>query len=193
MRPGVTRRPAASMVRKAELGRDICIDRGDAVAGDGDVAPAAQASRIIDHLAAFDQQVKSHACSPWRPGAAGLPRRPAWHPLGEGARHQSDELRPVQIGASSIEHLAAEAEHDDAIDHTQDLLHVVADEDDGHAMLLQPLDEGQDDLGLLDAQCRRGLVQEDDPAAPDDGAGDGDGLALAPRQRCHLGPGAVAG
>src|SRR4051794_9137871 len=63
-----------------------------------------------------------------------------------------------------------------------DLLHVVADQQDRQAVPRRLADEAADLLLLLDAERRRGLVEQEHRAAPDDGARDGDRLALAAGQ-----------
>ncbi len=55
----------------------------------------------------------------------------------------------------------------------------MADQDDAEAALAQPLDEVQDLRGLLDAEGGGRFVEDDDPGVADQGAGDGDHLALA--------------
>ncbi len=61
--------------------------------------------------------------------------------------------------------------------------HVVADEQDAETALAQPLDEVEHLGGLLDAECRGRLVEDDDLRLADERAGDGDDLPLAAGER----------
>ena len=62
------------------------------------------------------------------------------------------------------------------------MVRVVGDEDDRHPALPRLRHVAQHHAGLLHAERRRGLVQDQDPGAEVDGTGDGDGLPLAARQ-----------
>ena len=62
---------------------------------------------------------------------------------------------------------------------------VVADEEDADPFLLELDDEIGDLLGFLRAQCRRRLVHDQHAGVEMDRPRDGDGLALAARQRAH--------
>src|SRR6516162_3989452 len=58
-------------------------------------------------------------------------------------------------------------------------MYVVGDKDNGDAISPSLMDEAKDDLGLLHAQCRGWFVQNQDPAAKIDGAGDCQRLLLS--------------
>ena len=58
-KPGVTRRPSASITRPAPPASTVA-DRGDAVAVDGDVGPAGRRPGAVDDGAARDHQVVRH-------------------------------------------------------------------------------------------------------------------------------------
>ena len=64
----------------------------------------------------------------------------------------------------------------------EDVVEVVADQDDAEAAVGQPADQAQHLLGLGDAQRGGRLVEDDELGVPQHGAGDGDGLPLATGQ-----------
>ena len=63
------------------------------------------------------------------------------------------------------------------------VMRVVGDEHDPDAGLARLVDVLQDDPGLLDAERRGRLIEDQDLRPEVDRAGDGDALALATRQR----------
>ena len=81
----------------------------------------------------------------------------------------------------------AVAHHDGTRAHLEDLLHVVADEDDDDAALAQRADELEDEPRLLDAERCRRFVHQHDALTPRDRAADRHRLALAPGQALDRG------
>ena len=68
----------------------------------------------------------------------------------------------------------------------EDVVHVVRDEDDAEAVVGEPPDEVEDLLGLGDAERGGRLVEDDELAVPQHGAGDRDRLPLAAGQAGDL-------
>ena len=79
-------------------------------------------------------------------------------------------------------------QHDDPVGRLEHVLHVVADEEHGHATLAHRAHEVEHLLRLPHAERRRGLVEHDDVPAPGDRAAHGDHLPLAARERRDLAP-----
>ncbi|MNL16005.1 hypothetical protein D3C87_1370260 [compost metagenome] len=73
----------------------------------------------------------------------------------------------------------------DAVGHLEHMRHVVADQDDRNAACPHVLDEVEHASGFLDAQRRRGLIENDDLGAEGCRPGHRDALALAAGQRFH--------
>src|SRR5713226_10067564 len=67
-----------------------------------------------------------------RPGASGCMNR---------SRDQACDFLGARGGDGFFRHLAAAAEHEDAIGHGEDVGHAVADQHDGDALVAQPADE----------------------------------------------------
>ena len=77
----------------------------------------------------------------------------------------------------------AVAEHGDAVGHRHGLLLVVRDDDEGEAdLVLEPLQLELHARAHLPVERRERLVEQQQPRALDDGAGERDALALAARQ-----------
>ena len=87
------------------------------------------------------------------------------------------------LGVDVVGHDLAPAQHHDAIHHLEDVVDVVGDEDAGVAGVAGVADEAQDTLRLGHAEVVGGLVEDDELAVEVHGAGDGDCLALATRER----------
>ncbi|BCJ52300.1 hypothetical protein Asp14428_37750 [Actinoplanes sp. NBRC 14428] len=83
------------------------------------------------------------------------------------------------VGGFDLGCHASEVEGGDAVGDGEDVVHVVGDEDDAEAVVGEAADEFEDLGGLGDAEGGGGFVEDDDAAVPEDGFGDGDGLALA--------------
>ena len=84
----------------------------------------------------------------------------------------ADAGREVVAGDDAV------ADGDDAVGVFGDV-GLVGDEDDGVAVGVELVEEGHDLVAGLGVEVSGGLVGEDDGGAVDEGAGDGDALALA--------------
>jgi hypothetical protein len=80
---------------------------------------------------------------------------------------------------------AAEPLHMNPVRQTEYVRHVVADQDDGQAVVTKPQNEVEHLARLLDAQRCRGLVEDDDLAGEGGGPGHGDRLSLTAGQGLH--------
>ena len=112
------------------------------------------------------------------------------HPLSVAELRAGDGADDVLVArAADVErrHAAAEAQHDDAVRHVEDVREVVTDDDDAEPALAQPADQVQHLLRLGDAECRGGLVEQDDAGLAEQRPGDRHGLALAARERGDVG------
>ena len=78
-------------------------------------------------------------------------------------------------------------DHHDPVGDLEGLLHDVGDDDDADALARHVADHLQTASRLLDAERRKGLVEQDQLAAPMDETIEFDGLALAARQMLDLG------
>ena len=94
--------------------------------------------------------------------------------------------------SSAVTSVLVDRVHDPAVVHdadpvgqVEDVVDVVADEEDADALGLELPDEVAHLGGLGRAERGRGLVHDQDPGVEVDRAGDGDGLALAAGQRLH--------
>ena len=85
----------------------------------------------------------------------------------------------ADFGASRLERDPAAVEHDEAVGDVEDVVDVVADEEDRAAARPHLAHEVEDLGGLGQRQRRRRLVEHDQVGLLVDGAGDGDALALA--------------
>ena len=85
------------------------------------------------------------------------------------ARHDTDQ--------------AAVLHHRQAVGEIEDVVDVVADQDDADPLARQFADQRADLAGLLRSERRRRLVHDQDPGVEVDGAGDGHRLALAAGKR----------
>jgi hypothetical protein len=81
--------------------------------------------------------------------------------------------------------LAAGAHDDHAIGERDHIPHVVADQDDCATGGLELADQVEDEGGLLDAECRRRLVHDDDVGIPAQRARDRYSLPLAAGEAFH--------
>ena len=131
----------------------------------GHTRPSRSASRPATETAGF--RTSSRAARP-RPSSS--PARLSSGSLG-AAGHQPDELGLVDLALGvRAQHLPA-VEDDEAIADGVGVMGVVRDEDHGHAALPRLQHVAQHDAGLLDAERRGGLVQDQDTRAEVDGAG----------------------
>ena len=81
--------------------------------------------------------------------------------------------------------MAAVAEHGEALAEAAHLRHAVRDEDDGHALRIEPLDERAQPVHVGGRQRRGGLVQQQHPGLARDCLGDLDLLAGGQREVAH--------
>ncbi|ENN88049.1 hypothetical protein RHSP_51373 [Rhizobium freirei PRF 81] len=106
-----------------------------------------------------------------------------WRHLAEDDHAQHFVLGDV-FGAGVADDLAVL--HDrDAVGEVEDVVDVVADEEDADAFLLQLLDQLADLRRFLRAERRRRLVHDKDAGVEEDGAGDCHRLALATGERLY--------
>src|SRR3954451_4512809 len=97
--------------------------------------------------------------------------------------HQPDELFAVDLRLLvHAETLAAVQDHE-PVAHRIGVMRVVRDEDDGHASFARLQDVLEHDTGLLHAERRRGLVEDQHARSEVDRPCDRDRLALATGQR----------
>ena len=111
-------------------------------------------------------------------------------PFGQALRGlaQDDHAQHVVLGDVVLVDGAHELalEHDaDAVRQVEDVVDVVADEEDADALALQLKDEVADLRRLRRAEGRRRLVHDEDLGVEVDGAGDGHRLTLAAGERLH--------
>ncbi len=89
----------------------------------------------------------------------------------------------VTLGLVDDAHDLAVVHDRDAVGQVEDVVDVVADEEDPDALALQLTDEVAHLRGLRRTQRRRRLVHDEDAGVEVDGPGDGDRLALPSRER----------
>src|SRR3954467_4950538 len=99
--------------------------------------------------------------------------------VAQRAGHRPDDVLHRHLAAPEPRDALAEAQHLDAVGDLEDLRQVVADEDDGEALVAHALDLVEHVAGLDDPERGGRLVHEHDLAGPGDRAADGDALALA--------------
>jgi hypothetical protein len=85
------------------------------------------------------------------------------------AHHQADEGVLVGLFPPKLPHLFPAPKDGDAVGDGQDLVQLVADEDDGEAPGLEPPDLLEEVLGLLGGEDAGGLVQDQDPGPVEEG------------------------
>ncbi len=130
----------------------------------------------------------ARATGPRRPARLARPRRPAY---AHAALPRRPAASPVIAATSSargrsatgaVSDVPGVAEHRDRVADLVDLLQVVADEQEGHALRLQVADavEEPGDRGAVELRGR--FVQDDEPGAERQRAGDLDELPLLDRQ-----------
>ena len=101
-------------------------------------------------------------------------------------RDRVDDFLLRDLRAPEQACVAPEPKHGDAIGDREDVVEVVRDQNDGEALLAEPLDEFEHLLGLRDPERRGRLVEDDELRVPHHGAGNRDRLALPARERRHL-------
>src|SRR5215471_14016782 len=97
------------------------------------------------------------------------------------SRDQAGDLLGARGGDGFLRHLAAAAQHEDAIGYGEDVGHAVADQHDRDALVAQPADDVEHVGDLAHRDRGGGLVHQHDAGIRQPGACDGDGLALAAR------------
>src|SRR5690606_29752381 len=110
--------------------------------------------------------------------------------LGDLARQLSDDdhrqyLVHGDVVAVDGAHLAALQHDADPVRQVEDVVDVVADQDDPDPVLFELADQVTDLFGLRRSQGGSGLVHYEDAGVEMDGTGDGDRLALTSRKRSH--------
>src|SRR5689334_4565797 len=95
---------------------------------------------------------------------------------------QLDDLGRGGVGLEDLGGDASEVERVDAVGDLHDVVHGVGDQHDADAVVGQPAHEVEHLAGLGDTEGGGGLVEEDDLALLEHGAGDRDGLALTAGQ-----------
>src|SRR4051794_38262520 len=103
-----------------------------------------------------------------------------------GAGHDRDDVAHGLVLRPDDRDPPAETVDVDAVGHLEDVGHVVADQDHRDAVVAHPQDELEHVGRLLDAQCRRRLVEDDHLAAEGRGARHRHALPLAAGERLHL-------
>ena len=96
--------------------------------------------------------------------------------------HQLADAPRVDLADRPGADLAAVAHHRDPLGDLDHLVEPVADEDDGDAVGLQPLDDAEQPVDLGAGQRGGGLVHEQQPRVGGEAAADRDDLALGDRQ-----------
>ena len=122
---------------------------------------------------------------PSRRTAGMLPVSPRRHALGpaptvSGAagRDELDDLLVVHRPRVDLGDHLAQVQDRDVVGDREDVVEVVADQDDREPLLGEAAHQLEDLLGLGHAQRRGRLVQDDQLGVPQHGAGDGHGLPL---------------
>jgi hypothetical protein len=99
------------------------------------------------------------------------------------ARHQPGELLTSDLPLGQGAQAAAAVEHQEAVAHRIGVVRVVGDQHDADPPVPRLRDVPQDDAGLLHAERRRRLVQDQHPGTEVERAGDRHRLPLSPGQR----------
>jgi hypothetical protein len=131
---------------------------------------------------------------PWRAPrpVTRRPRRRLGAPCGVGdvaSDHRAREAGVGEVVARSAGDDATVPEHGEVrvLGDREQLVELVADEEDRHAGRLQPPDDAQQPLDLLLRQRGGGLVQDQQARVVDQGPGDGDQLPIHHRQAVETG------
>src|SRR3546814_7096909 len=95
---------------------------------------------------------------------------------------RTDTLFPTR---RSSDLQAAVLHHTHPVREVEDVMQVVADEEDADTLLLQMVNQLGNHGGLLRPERRGRLVHDEDFGVEQDGAGDGDRLALTAREVLH--------
>src|SRR5579875_1539197 len=95
------------------------------------------------------------------------------------AGDERHEIVLARLRDDPLAHQVPAPQHIDAVRHAEDLVQVVADEQDAHPAVAHGRDRALDPRGFLDAERRRRLVEDDHPASPREGPADRDTLLLA--------------
>ncbi len=98
------------------------------------------------------------------------------------AHHHAGELAAPRLSRIGAAYDAALAQHDDAGADAQDLLELVADEDDGVAFACHPIEDPEQVLRLGRREHRRRLVEDQEVGALEERLEDLDALLLPGRQ-----------
>ena len=101
--------------------------------------------------------------------------------------HQLGQLLVIRLGGAALAHHTAAADHCDPVGNLQDLMQLVAYEDDRPAVIGQVAKEHEDLLGLGRGEHSGGLIKDEDLRVAIEGLQDLDSLLLADGQRLHLG------
>lgn len=99
------------------------------------------------------------------------------------AEHHRDQLHVFQRGQFAGVDVAAVAQDGDPVADAVELVHAVADVEDGDALAAQVLDDPEEGLDLAGLQRRGGFVHDDDLGPYGDGAGERDHLLGADAER----------
>src|SRR3954469_21302399 len=99
--------------------------------------------------------------------------------------HQPDKLLAVDLRLLVHAKTLAAVQDHEPVAHRIGVVRVVRDEDDGHAPFARLQDVLEDDAGLLHAERRRRLVEDQHARSEVDRPCDRDRLALTPGHRAH--------
>ena len=109
------------------------------------------------------------------------------------AGHQPDQLVLVRRPGVARRHIAAVAQHRDAVADPADLLHAVGDVDDADAVRLDLVDQGEELLGLAVGERGGRLVEDEHREVGAERLGDLDHLLLGAGQIARHGSPGVSG
>ena len=133
--------------------------------------------------------------TPWSPATTrslhlehrlARPRRPLLDPQQHlAADHQLGQLLLAGLGGPAVRHHGPGAHDADLVGHRHDLAQLVGDQDDGAPLRLQVPQDAEQMVGLLRRQHARGLVQDQDARAAEQGLEDLDPLLHAHGQARH--------
>ena len=158
-----TRQRALAIPRDAGDADDLMRVHGEAGTGETAAAWHIDAAQLEDR----------------RPRPLDVPSRQAYWP----ADHRLGDRGRVRAMDGELGDLAARSQHDDAPAQAHHLVELVADEEDRQPSGGQPLQRGEQPLGLLRSQHGRGLVQDQDTYVAVESLEDLDPLPLAHGQR----------
>ena len=114
------------------------------------------------------------------------PRRPLLDPQQHlAADHQLGQLLLAGLRGPAVRHHGPGAHDADLVGHRHDLAQLVGDQDDGAPLRLQVAQDAEQMVGLLRRQHARGLVQDQDARAAEQGLEDLDPLLHAHGQARH--------